>query len=525
MKKHLILILLIFFGLPLIGQTFGNAIELDGTNDYAIVPHHPSLNPGDGSWSVAFWLKAADKPQISPVVMKRYPAPGYTMYAYCFGSGDPHNADYGRRIRINHIDDAGITERSGTTTCDYIDGDWHQYVIIADKSKNGIVVYVDGQIVEFTHMYHLGSWPNVANENPLYIARGSSETFIEGTLDELSIWNKAISAELVQKMQIDTLSLEYYNSVDSGLVAYYRFDQLENSGSGNGGSDDIRDLSFYQNHADTEGEPVLVESTILPSNNAALTQIQINSENLKSFTAATLKYNVELPVGTTIVPTISTSPVDANANIEITQASGLPGTATILVTAEDNETQQTYSVVFTVAKNNDTTLRSILIDNKILDGFNTNTLEYTVEESTSTNPIPTVSANPTDTNATIEITQTPQLPGTATILVTAEDNETQQTYSVVFTIPTSTVDFSLKNTIKLYPNPVGRKFKIQSSKFKVEGALIEIYNLNGDKLLQKLISKGTETTEIDVSSFPNGIYFCKLCTENESVTKKLIIQK
>ena len=60
---------------------------------------------------------------------------------------------------------------------------------------------------------------------------------------------------------------------------------------------------------------------------------------------------------------------------------------------------------------------------------------------------------------------------------------------------------------------------------KVEDAHIEIYDLNGRKLLEKQISAGTGEIEIDVSHLKSGVYFCKLITEKANATKKLMIQK
>jgi hypothetical protein len=78
--------------------------------------------------------------------------------------------------------------------------------------------------------------------------------------------------------------------------------------------------------------------------------------------------------------------------------------------------------------------------------------------------------------------------------------------------------------INIYPNPAQSRFKVQSSKFKVEDSEIEIYDINGRKLLEKQIPAGVNEIEIDVSQLRNGVYFCKLSTKKESVTKKLIIK-
>jgi hypothetical protein len=134
--------------------------------------------------------------------------------------------------------------------------------VVADKLQDGIIIYVDGNPVDFIPLYYYGSWPDVAATNDLIIAMGSSGDKIEGALDEMSIWNKALNINQVQLMMYDTLSAEYYQTADSGLVAYYRFDEYEDLGAGNAGIDDFRDLSSFGNHADSEGNPVLIPSGI-----------------------------------------------------------------------------------------------------------------------------------------------------------------------------------------------------------------------------------------------------------------------
>lgn len=75
----------------------------------------------------------------------------------------------------------------------------------------------------------------------------------------------------------------------------------------------------------------------------------------------------------------------------------------------------------------------------------------------------------------------------------------------------------------IFPNPAKGKFGIRSLEIGVNGGTIEIYDLNGRKLLERQIPKGSESIEIDVSSLESGVYFCRLNNENISVTKKLII--
>ena len=78
--------------------------------------------------------------------------------------------------------------------------------------------------------------------------------------------------------------------------------------------------------------------------------------------------------------------------------------------------------------------------------------------------------------------------------------------------------------LNIYPNPANGKLRIQSSRFKVESSIFELYDLTGKKLLEKQIVAGTETVEIDVSNLACGVYFCTMRTDKKSSTKKLIIK-
>ena len=102
---------------------------------------------------------------------------------------------------------------------------------------------------------------------------------------------------------------------------------------------------------------------------ATLKSITLDGKALAGFNPATATYDVELPYGTTVAPTIAATATNANATIDIVQATALPGSATINVTAEDGVTTNTYTVNFTVATastNNE--LYQVVFSNSF-DGF------------------------------------------------------------------------------------------------------------------------------------------------------------
>ncbi len=87
-----------------------------------------------------------------------------------------------------------------------------------------------------------------------------STLYIDGFIDEVRIWNITRTRAEVKKTWNDTLGPEYYLNPESGLVAYYRLDKLENLGVGDDGlADDVRDLTLYGNHGDIKGTAVVVD--------------------------------------------------------------------------------------------------------------------------------------------------------------------------------------------------------------------------------------------------------------------------
>jgi len=259
------------------GQTAGNSMLFDGINDFVMVPHHTSLNPGNGSWTISLWIKAPNVIQRGPLVGKRLPMEGYNQYTLGIGDTNAHFPSPGKRIYVNYIDSAGISERSGHLQNEFVDGNWHHIAMVADKTADSVFIYIDGIKQVFIIQFNFGNWPDVGNVDSLLIGRNSNGShFYNGEMDELSLWNKALSPSQINTVMSDTLGPAYYSTSDSGLVGYWRFDQYENLGVNGGGVDDIRDLSVWGNHGDAEGSPQLIPSGILTVKN-------INQNHPKEF--------------------------------------------------------------------------------------------------------------------------------------------------------------------------------------------------------------------------------------------------
>ena len=175
------------------------------------------------------------------------------------------------------------------------------------------------------------------------------------------------------------------------------------------------------------------------SNDATLSDLTVDGTTVDGFAPDIYVYEVGIPAGNPL-PVTDATPNDALATVAITQATAVPGTSSVLVTAEDGTTQLTYTINFHVA-GTDATLSDLTIDGTTISGFAPNIFTYDYTVATG-NPIPVVGATLTDPLATMILTQAITLPGSATVDVTSEDALTTNTYTVNF-LYTPSVDATL----------------------------------------------------------------------------------
>lgn len=83
---------------------------------------------------------------------------------------------------------------------------------------------------------------------------------------------------------------------------------------------------------------------------ATLSDLKVDGTTIDGFAPLTENYTYGLLEGTVIVPQITqVTTNDPNATYAITQATSIPGTATVFVTAQDGTTTKTYTVSYVVA--------------------------------------------------------------------------------------------------------------------------------------------------------------------------------
>ena len=126
------------------------------------------------------------------------------------------------------------------------------------------------------------------------------------------------------------------------------------------------------------------------SNNARLSDLQVNGTTISGFNTYLTNYNVALPYGTTAAPVVSASAQDGSATVTIDQAASPTGSATVHVTAGDGTTRMNYTIQFSVAPLTDVTLQAIYADGVLLPGFQPTKSNYNLSLPLGTTDAPAI---------------------------------------------------------------------------------------------------------------------------------------
>lgn len=223
-------------------QIPGNAISLDGIDDYLLSSFSSSI---DNNYTVEFWLYL----------------PSDTSNGLVFGRDNSPSCLYEPSLLLDSL---AITSRVSGCSGSGIFGSasieaFKWYHIAMAVSPDSQMLYING--TQVSKDYNYTNYASLKHSigayyDPYYL---TTQSFCRIKMDELRIWSLTRTQTQIQNTMSDTLSPIFYQTSDSGLVAYYRFDSFEDLGVNSDGVDDIRDLSVNLNHLDAEGNPKITD--------------------------------------------------------------------------------------------------------------------------------------------------------------------------------------------------------------------------------------------------------------------------
>jgi hypothetical protein len=184
-------------GATLTTDRFGNlnsAYSFDGINDYIEINNNSSLDFGYQNFSIGFWIKLPQTHQQLEIISKRSFCSAGPFFDVRVKPSDEESLNL--EISDNILAGFPASEEVFTQTSN--DGEWH--FITFTREGNKMKSYIDNN---FTGEKVLARNYNVSNNASLKIGNGpcvnaDSTKFLNGSIDDIRIYNRALSADEIK---------------------------------------------------------------------------------------------------------------------------------------------------------------------------------------------------------------------------------------------------------------------------------------------------------------------------------------
>lgn len=227
------------------GKVGSYSWSFDGVNDYVTIGSSLSqfdfMYSGVPKMTVNFWYKPSTGMNFPVVLDHNSGGAGKGLDFYFVGTGvnnvmtmslssDPNN-------NLSSDQNDFLAAMSTTNLKLGSAGTWEMWTLTYDYSlsSNQMKIYKNAGTPETSNTYSGSSTPTSGNTpNPLAMGRSYNGYYLKGELDELSIWNRALSAAEISTLynsgngkSITDAFAEGFSS--SNIKAYYDFEQTSGS--------------------------------------------------------------------------------------------------------------------------------------------------------------------------------------------------------------------------------------------------------------------------------------------------------
>ena len=201
---------LYFAAAPPTASLAGADLQFDGATSVVTVPHNNALN--SYPLTVSAWVNTTQTTGGGEIVNK-YVSGSLNGWQLFLLNGNVGAFYFGPSGFNQNVWDGDSGTFNGGNIAD---GKWHNVVFTVDA--NGGKLYVDGTLKN--SLGWTGTPGAAGTTTPLHIGSDGSGFTLNGQIDDVQIWNRALSASDIQNNTNASLS-----GTESGLLAYYRLDE------------------------------------------------------------------------------------------------------------------------------------------------------------------------------------------------------------------------------------------------------------------------------------------------------------
>jgi len=369
-------------------------------------------------------------------------------------------------------------------------GQWHHFALVYDGTQ--LSFYYDGALQD--------TWAATLDTKPGAIKLGEwSGNKLQGQLDEVSVWNTALTTDQVRKLMHHPLAgnetaLLYYASFDNFGPQVYEAVNLQEIAISNGPTKVATTIPVGPGATDT-----LTESAAgFTSGGATFAYNQQNNATLAISSITLSNYNkhglpeayTPLANGYWIGHRYGTGQLDMNVTLQADlPLDGLDPARIVLMGKQPYSDGKWDSV--TVASSIDATQQTITFNN--------------LKDYTQLLPVYI------DSSAAAITKATNPLPVTRVVQPAAND-----------TVAHSALYADMKNA-SAFPNPTSGSFYVILPKTAYHSGMLKVLDSKGIPVYMQTLKGNTSTQQkVDISAQPPGIYFIQLIIDSQVVTLKMI---
>lgn len=251
---------------------------------------------------------------------------------------------------------------------------------------------------------------------------------------QIQFHQQVSSVNTLQDIQVDGVSLqgfdpqvlEYTYSLPVGTttlpeVTYTPGDEYQTIMTRSGGvNGDYKIIVYPQQGA---SQTYIIHFQVATSSNTDLSMIYVSGQPLEGFAANIKEYNIDLPEGISIIPTVTADKAESSQRVLIL----LQGSQVLITVTAQSGAKATYTLNFIIHVSANAFLKAILLDGDTIEGFAPERLNY---EVSYTGERPTLTAVPDEGQQVTMVL--PQQGGEALIYVQSQAGGIN-TYTIAFT--------------------------------------------------------------------------------------------
>lgn len=196
------------------------ALQLDGDGDRVSIADTASLRPGTKAWTLSLWFKTSNTNQTAALIGKRNPNTPFTQMGLWMAGTGTGNTGPGQRLHTFVIGTEAARWEAHSSR-EYADGKWHHVALVRQAGNWSPVLYIDGVATAININHDAGTRPHDVNcTEPWYIGDVGSGSYFEGLIDEVAMWDSALSSEQVAWLAHNSLASMAPKEPALPLVAY-----------------------------------------------------------------------------------------------------------------------------------------------------------------------------------------------------------------------------------------------------------------------------------------------------------------